>query len=505
MPSPLVLLALACGEGAQDELPRAEMAEICGAAQPVQVLALEDEEILSPKQNQLERFADVWLYGVQTYARAVDDASFTWTTPENLPIAQTGARIESTDACGRNRRIVAEDVDKILPPLAADGPWLAGSLDTAALSWFDPRGNWPAIPLTVTQRPLWHVLHGDVVFVHRAQERDVAAITLVGDGVDTAVEVLATDVVATTVRYGYTEEFPPPAAIAVQRENGELLAVDLASGRSEVMLTDVRFFSTSSDLRWVVFQGGDPLDESDLRPHEAWLLDRETDEPILLEPFGDEEVGVDIVRDIVRLSFGTGFETTSTSFVHLPGRERVDLPGQWILFASTEDGYFALLKLDPVDAGITIFRVQDGGVVAVGDVQATSSEAAGALVVHDAAPYEGIAAQSERIPYDIVLLPLATLEPETIARRVWTNTAIAGDRYVDLVSTSDQPTFHGTLQTIDGPTGDVRIIDHDVYDHGAFSDQPEVPSPLPRGVDDVVYLVRERDTGRSGIWRARFE
>lgn len=118
---------LACGPSQAPE--PAELAALCGATAPVQLLPLGSDDGVTPSPHAIVRHGDRWLIGVHSES-GEGRSSHT-------------ERIISTDACGDDARVVVEGYDLVMAPPRAGLPWFAcrhvGSIGEAMV-WFDPDG-----------------------------------------------------------------------------------------------------------------------------------------------------------------------------------------------------------------------------------------------------------------------------------------------------------------------------------------------------------------------------
>src|SRR5262245_7100054 len=107
------------------------LAERCGSAEPVQLLALAPNESAEPVSSwfvpfrstlELQRYGDRWLFIVQTYDRELTHAAI-----DDLEEAPNvvSSRIVSVDGCGGDARVIAEGeygIHSMRPPTGGE-PW----------------------------------------------------------------------------------------------------------------------------------------------------------------------------------------------------------------------------------------------------------------------------------------------------------------------------------------------------------------------------------------------
>jgi hypothetical protein len=127
-PAALLVIAVACGDP-EDELPPADLAEVCGEEAPVRVVSVAGNEELG--QRVLRE--DFVLAGIRVYDRELTDG---------IPSLETkiGGRVVSVDTCGHDERVVFGDADWIHEPTDEAAPWLVRT-EAEELYWIDPLGG----------------------------------------------------------------------------------------------------------------------------------------------------------------------------------------------------------------------------------------------------------------------------------------------------------------------------------------------------------------------------
>ena len=489
----IAAISSACGPqmGEQEDF-----AELCGGLAPAHILPLHDHEAVAPGAS-VVRVDERWLYAIRTFETPLESTGELAWPPEDRTVVQIGARIESIDRCGGNRQVVAEGVDMLLPPWQDGEPWLAYRDDARELYWFDPHGRFGPLPLARTSHPAWFVVHGHTLFVHRTDHRDIVRITLEGSGHDVRTETLVTEVALTSSM----RRMSGPTSIAVLRDDGSLLALDLATGATELVRDGVRVFASTLDLRWIAWAPGDPAQSSMPPPREAWLLDRRSGEeqPIAF----DDSTGITAQphEDHLVVWSENEHQIWTTRVRWLLGGHEIDLEGRWLPFGSMPDGAFVAVA--PRDGMLHTFGPSDGGFVSLTEPIHATSWFDGALWAQDRTAYEHLDRPDGQRPYDILRYPHPNFEPQVVERRVHPGAAIGADRWVSVVDVSSE-TLLGTLQVIDGETGETRVVDHSVDLHFLGLEPHESTPPLPWRTDEIVYQVRDAGSARNGLWRARF-
>lgn len=496
-------LLVACGPDAGE---RVELAPLCCTERAVQVLALRDDEAVAPgDETVVVRDGERWLYGVQRFAAPVANIQETWADASQRSIVQTGARIEGIGRCGEDRQTVAEGLDRIVPRASSDAPWLGYRSDTHELFWFEPSGRWPARRLGRARNPGQLVVRGNTLFTTRADERDFVGVTLAGEGDQVSTQVWIDDVVQDGVPAYPLQRDRPVDAVLLLRGTGELVAFDLAAQRVETVLTGVRSFVGDRDARWIAWTSGDPNDlGDDGGPREAWLLDRVTGQQLPLVLEGEPELTLRMHDRFVMVEGEVDGTTTSTRIVALPGGESIELEGLWWGTGRGSQGEVVALRVLPVEsASYGVFAPQQGALVPQAQaLRAPTTFWQDALWSREVAADVDDGGASKWMPYDLVRTPLATLQPEVVQRRVWSRVELPGDRWLDV--RADDPTQNlGDLVRIDGETGAAEAIDDHVA--AALFEPHASTGALPWQTDEVVYQVRALGSGRTGLWRVRFD
>lgn len=489
-------LACACGPSTS---PEVDLAEVCGQAQPVQILALHDDEVVGPRPDAFVPFGDRWLVAVQQFDRAVVDVFEATTSVEHRAFAQLHARVESIDRCGRDRRIVAEGIDAIVAPQRDGEPWLGFRRDTEMLFVFDPTGAVEPLPLGHVRPFRWMATGADELVVRRRDERDIVRFTLAQGGLQHT--VLATNVAHTSFML---HAGTPPRTMRVLHDDGDLVELDLDTGQSTPILQGVRSFSEGLDPRWLAWTPGDPATPSSELATEAALMDRSTGEQRVLgsgAPMFVQIYGTVVVQELY--DEGPPLRTISTTFISLPGGEAVTLEERWLSFGGGPDGRIVMVKGDTWPPGAFVYAPIDGVLREVAGPVPSSTNTLDALWHRDPDPYMDLDAAREGVPYDLVRFDLSTLEAQTMQHRIWSDIELPGDRWVDAWGPEPGDPL-GELMLIDGADDSTHAIDRDVV---------PVPLPIelearepayPRLADEVVYEVRDPGSGRTGLWRAAF-
>lgn len=483
----LVSVAAACHEASSSPLPPAETAPICGQDGPVQVLALDERDIVSPRGKSIWVVGERWLVGIRRFELAVLDIGLALTIAPDRPSTEVAGRIESIDPCGGDRRVIAEGPDVPLPPIDGGGPWLGGRSRDGRLYWIDPTGSRAAVRLPELE-PVKVARRGDGLIAMRKAERDLVTIARDGDTL-TIAPVLA-DVVQTSVMSPWG---PAPPEIIALTDDAELHLLDLATLDDEVIATDVGGFDTSTDLRWLAYWPGVPGGYE--RPTEAWYVDRDADETIAFAFPEGGELDVVIAAELIAFQHYSGGLVDQTVLIALPDQQTLTQPfdlrpvatdgaGRYVVQASSFTGIYS------------VYGIVAGELVSLGPIGGDS--------YFDGAMWS--TSTQDDGTTDVVRYPLSTLRPEQVVSGALSTVALPRERWARVDGADGRSHGLGDLVVVDGVTGESSMVDADVFNEFA----PLSPSyqPLPPGpwsTSELVYEVRERYSDRNGLWRVAFE
>lgn len=490
------LAALTCACAPEEHVEPLPIS-VCGQDRPKQILALDDDEFVDSNGG-IAQFEDRWLFGVRRFEIPLTSVMSTLSGPEDRPFAQLDARLESVGSCGEDRRVVAEDVDFVIPPLTSDDAWLGCRKDTGDFYWIDPDGAW-------TSRPIGRALfcpritvRGHDVFFH-SDTGDYARAQLREDGV--VVDVLVTDVVQTSSFWTVVDgEYVPSDDILLLRgEDRMLVRLDFATSTTEELFDRVDEFHVSDDRRWILKIRRTPNDPNDATTPTATLVDRES-----LSEVGF--VGAPLWQD-VRGDLGRGFAwiegldaqgasvqmivatLPSLRLLYLDGSARVEGSNGDDLVVVTTEGTTEVIEAPAAQTRFTV----PYSVFVWDDV----------MFYEDPMPYADLDIADDYRPFATVRTPLATLTPEILSERAFSYIELAGDRW--LATGETDLNWLGDLVIVDGTTLDIRRVDDDVVEPLRSYERDQDSQPLePWRTDDLVYQVHERASDRGGMWRVKF-
>ena len=499
-------LALACGD--ESPIPEAEVADVCGEPGPVQILPLERDEVVGEIWSSA-RYGDRYLYGIRTFDHPISNVDATRLPASQRGYAELGARIESIDRCGDDRRVIAEGADALFAPRTELEPWLARRSETGMLFWIDPEGRWPARELVATRLHGLHVVTDNLVHVFREGEHDIVRVTLSGD-----VPIVETvlDRVVDAQTFSMFSSIDKPATVYALRDDGELVLLHLRTGRMESIAKGVAGFVTADDPRYVAWWPGD-LDATLPSPvTEALLLDRTSGRTVALG-FDEGELSFRMFGPLL-VTWRSGddpdpparSDIVQTRLTFLPELRSYVLDGKWDSNGSTSLGdRFTVQPPTELSFGWVLLESQDDGLSFITGPSSSSG--------YDGAFWTGtcdadVASEHAR-PCDLIRTPFDTLEPEVYERRAWSPFALPEDRWLVFVAKPTPPDAwrpdpRGTLWIIDGATGEETRLDREVS--GGFPMlEPHTTYGGVWHTDELVYQVRSLDSDRTGLWRARFE
>jgi hypothetical protein len=508
----VLVLAASCGE---DAMPLAELAELCGQAGPVQILALERDEVVDENIFFPQRIDDRTYYGIRRFDHPITNLPVTMQPAAAREYAELDARVESIDRCGEDRQVLVEGADSLIPPHADDEPWLAQRTETRELFWIDPERRWTPRRVTQGDRLRDFVVDGHDVWELRDDDHEVVRHTLDGDAVTS--EVVLADVAAIWPdrdERGWYGHNPELDELLVLRDAGDLISVDFATGLTTPVWPFVAAgFAADSTRRWIllwsVAVGREPTDPAT----SAVLLDRDHNTGAVLGgPSG--ELAVDLYADTVIVeqlvasdpSPNAVLVTSTTQLILLPGQQSITFEGAWVLLARTSTD--VILVVDRLTGEGGVFAVEGDGIRRLFDASSDDRLLDDAMVswrcANDADPFD-----PREPPCEIVRTPYATGRPEVIERDVLSAIAVPGDRWIDFAAPTPAPDAwrpdpRGELLAIDGATGERALVDRDVSPSYDVL-EPHDYAAGPWHTEEIVYQVRDLVGDRTGLWRARFE
>ena len=486
----LFTLAAACRPSEEAPVP----IDVCGQDAPVQILELTDDQAIMPGTGGSARFGERWLFGVRTFEIPLTKLETALSAAPYRLYDQIDATIVAVGECGEDRRIVLEGADIVQAPVAADGPWLACREDTADLFWFDPDGVVPPRQLSRASTCAGVLVRGRDAFVLRADTRELVRARL--EPTNFAVETLVDDViVAPHAQEPPSRDEPVPDDVFVIRGDRTLVRVDLDTGATQVELEDVGSFSISTDRRWLAWTSRPPDD----MPSAAWLLDRHTGDVQALGRASWAFVSV-VVRDDYAAAWGGNEDGSERELqlVAVPSLRSEWVVGDSIPLASSGD--HVLLTSPESNYDALVIDLSTGVRTTLPDVGYVQIEE-DALSFADHDRYADLGLPEALIPYDLVRIPLTTLEREVVRSRVFSRFGTAEDRWV--IQSEIDVNFNVGLELLDGATLAHDTFASDVVPGSCTSNVPYTTDSELFPVLDVIYQVHERASDRGGIWRAR--
>jgi hypothetical protein len=469
-------------EEEQLELP----IDVCGQDEPVQILALEDEQVIHPGDGGA-RYGERWLFGVRTFEIPLTKVNTALGDPTWRPYRQIDATITATGDCGEDPRVVAEGLDVIASRVEDDEPWLACSSLTPGLHWFDPDGAWsPQLVSDHLQCGGYLVIDQSVVFY--GGDGELARARLENGEV-------VVDVLLDGIEYGEYlppyREVPPDELVAV-RNDDTVVAVDLRTGEIRMLTEGIAStFSISPNRRWLVWY--EALDEG--LQTRIWLRD--------LQEGGDTQIGrddwawigVDIGDSFMVVRGEAMWVPASTHVLALPSR-REEWIDDWIAVRDERDG---LLTLDVGDDQLMRFDPETG------DRQLIELEydelLDGAFWSRWSEPHASLALPEAMLPWDIVRATFDAPAPELVRERVFSSVDLGDDRWI--VGSERDENELVDLEYLDGDTLEHRPFATDVVP-GSIDSRSDSSIAAPWRTDELIYQVHTRASDRTGVWRVRF-
>lgn len=474
----LVIAALAasvaCADGAADVVV---LDELCGAAEPVRLLALDETEMVTWDEHAVVEHGARLLIG----ARVRTDIT---TADIGSDAAAAASRVVSVDACGGEPIEIAADVDTVFLAPRATAPSFACAGGVDRLTWIDPDGVLPSVQVdAIGCRFTW--VDDDVVFAVAISEDEDQLVRATFDGFGTIVarDVLVEGLIHWGPRSGFFGRWP-----VLDDQNGRVIAlgadddlveIDVRTSESETLRTSVRGFGVHDGI--VVYRSGD------LRF--VWHLDSGVEDDF--ELVGDSYSSY--------AEFGGGMATLydsstwgRTLLITLDGHERTSMTGTLLPLATTGDGA-RIVSAHSTQVERGLYRWVPGG-----DLERFAGPAVEVWTDDELWTISYAYAEHERAQ-SIVTYQDGSTQPHVVAENVYRPWPWTDDRWLTVRPEIGE--VSGPLVLVDPSDGSERIVDDDVHLELARFRGGSNPL-LGRAHDDTVTYVVEHGA-RRGLWRAR--
>ncbi|MFV8750536.1 hypothetical protein ACNOYE_08280 [Nannocystaceae bacterium ST9] len=496
--TPPILLLLAiftngCGDEATGPVP-AELAELCGQTDPVQILALDPDRPLA-------RVDDRGIFA----GRRVVQVNYRG-GPQVLSgfLPSDASELWSVGPCGEDPRLLDDsEAHRILTLDAWPERLLDCDLATGEISMLDPAGVRPTNVVFETDDCfVWPVDDGVLTILPHDETTGTLALLPWPDDPWTATAEPTVILDPVRMQTDSPHGTPEREVLGVTDDDylaittdDELVAISRLDATLTPIATGVREFDYHSSGRYVVWQSSEVTSD----PDAGWaegpisLTDRQTGMTTQLtvgalahtfyDPFEFESAGVLYLR---------AESNTIDRFYRLPSLESVDVPEKVIVYRVIDDTRVLIGDQDLGTGPFRLFDVLTGESTTLfagnGSVWGWFDDAAVVL--------EGVQCcidDDQRDAGRLWRLPFVG-EPELMAERVTVGHRLTGDgRVVTPVDIDDD--WVGALVVVDPTTLDERQIDDEV-----FVFQPSATDAI-EGDPVVFYTVADRD--RRGVWLAR--
>ena len=450
-----------------DGAPRIPMRSLCGQPEgPIPLLELDVDE----RVEHVRQAGDRWLLWVKTFDRSILEPI----PPDEVPPRVTGVDLRSVDACGDDLQVLLPQVSTVGSSSdEGDAVWIACADAVQRLTWFDPAGQRPPVPLGWCSP--YRFVDRDVVLEQDVDGRATVVRLSLQEGHD-PMEVWRVD--GTWVRAAG----PTPPLFA--RHGASVLEIDPATGATEdVVELEPLEDATVIDGRFVQIS---IWGEDDFR-----VYDRETGADLEVDaPVGGDQTGE--LSSTLRTS-GPGY----TSLRHAGGSVAVWLP--------------EMIAQPLPDGGLPVGRVGDAMVVIGGehrrDVHVIDAAgetprriAEGVRDLHRVDADSVVVSSEPAHPQalaDVLAVPLDGGPATVLARGVLQPQALTGDRWATpLPDDADDSDDAAVLHVLDPDGEPVGVVDAGVALQPWLEWPREVLSPTER----IVYSVVAPE--RYGVWMA---
>ncbi len=479
----VTILAMACGPSLVDEptltdpLVYETLAERCGSTDPILLLALAPNETMASGYSQYFpspgsiQSTDRWMLRISTYDRDLTQTSFCDTSEDGpKPVS---SRVVSVDRCGGDLQILPDYSTSVRAPKGTE-PWSAcGPGHTMII--FDPNVEGSEESYPELECTAYAVDGAFVTFTTEAPDQDlmfVRARLRLGEPAE------ITPLVSTwwpPQRVGDSDIF---LARDLQLD---LLEVNARTGQTRVLRSGVTGFKPTDDGRFVLWT---PITGDSPAPWYLW--DRQTDQERALgrSEWSGSWLDASLVGDVVSVSLLEQYPS-STQLILVPSGEELLVTGDWSGYARIGDTY--ILQRRHEDSTLSLALIEPGS-----DVPHP--------IPHGILHESWISGESlwtlgsdEVTSYGLLELAAPDFTPRVVATDVWYPQRLADGRLLTVLDRNANDRY-GTLVLVDAD-GPVAEIDHDVLSTRTTMN--------PLIDDELLYMVRDPDHVRTGVWLAQ--
>ena len=471
------LVGLVAALGCAESNPGAvELAEICGAAEPVRLLALDETSMVTWDEGGVATHGSRWLIGSR--ARSDIPTDFVGNA------AAAAQRIVSVDECGGDPIEVAVGVDTTFLAPRPTAPSFACAGGIERMTWIDPDGVRPSVQVDAVGCSFGWV-DDDVVFAVAVadDEEQLVRATFDASGAIVASEVLVEQLRHWGPRSGFVGPRPivddPEARVIALGDDEVLVEIDVRTLESHPLRSEVDGFGVWDGI--VVYGSGG------LRF--VWHLDSDVEEEIEIigssySSYAKFGGGVATLRD--------GAAWGRTLLVTLDGHERTSMSGAWHPLVAMDDGARIIEARSSQDQ-LGLYRWMPGD-----DVEQFSGPVVETWTDGDLWTVAYSYAEHERAQ-NVVTYDVGSMERRVVLENVYRPWPWSDDRW--LTVRPELGEVSGPLVLLDPADGSARVVDEDVHLEVAGFRGGSNPARGRAHDGTVLYFVEHG--GRRGLWRAR--
>ncbi len=487
--------SVASGCGPTRDAADVEFDDVCGAAWPLQLLALDEPDVVSASPHRVARARDRWVVGVHERGE--------------IPSETRRKRVVAVDACGGEPEVLVDGYDAVLAPPEPHLAWFAcsyvGWLEEAMV-WIDPEGAAPAVSIGAEGCQLaW--IGDDVVFSRLVSDgsSDLVAARLDLEGKVATENVLVENVRSWTHRTADVPSAPSRYFVenvhVAAEPTGRIYAV-AADGVLFDIDVPARALTPIGQLSGTVRADGDLVvtRDSDL----TMVLDRQRATTIELS---DERSGVDSVP-----SFGPGAITVTRSST-ADGNSRALTLGDMLVHSLPSsllhpigmltDGRIAFSGSDRRGQGLLVwlpdnpvYRSERAELFAGPTLTTWQDGDLWAVVSREPAALDG--SLDPEATFDLMRFDNPSLAATLVLEDVYEPLPLPGDRWATVRTTSGDV---GSLVVLHAGQVEGELIDEDVQrGFAAFAGGPSRVVDEDESASTLIYMVSE-GTDR-GLWIA---
>jgi hypothetical protein len=468
-----VFALLGCADAAPGVV---ELEEICGAAAPVRLLALDEAAMATPDDRAVVRHGSRWLIGSRTRTGVP--------THDLVGADEAAQRIVSVDECGADTIEIAAGVDTIFLAPRPTAPSFACDGGVERMTWIDPDGARPSVEVgAVGCSFIW--IDDDVVFAMAAAEDEehLVRATFDGSGRIAATEILVEGLRRWAPKSGFVESRPVlddlEGRVIALGDDEVLVEIDVRTLDSQALRSSVEGFGIWNGI--VVY--------GTRSTRFVWDLATDVETEIDAGSFGYSPFAT-FGGDVAALQNNEAWGRTL--LITLDGHERTTISGTWRPIAAMDDGARIVEARSSQDKlGLYRWMPDDDVEQFSGPVVETWTEGELWTVAYSYAAHERA---QKVVTYDVGSMQEHVVVEDVYRPWPWTDETW-------LTVRPELGEVSGPLVLVDPADGSARVVDEDVHLELAGFRGGSNPASGREHDGTILYVVEHG--ARRGLWRAR--